>query len=144
MHKVGRPLNSKLGNLTTQPFTKERELVSSFRLPIPSEEWSASTSQSPLLVHQSGHVSQFFEEWQFEINVQDVSPRREFDWTPNLCDWGAIEKSRNTIVFISRVYNRLEDKLCDKTTNLLGIATQWEREEKKNNLQPGQLPPLIW
>lgn len=95
------------------------------------QEWCGSKSQDPLLVHQSGHVSQFFDEGQFQVNQQagevlasDLStmvPRHEEQWSKEPCDWCAIDKRTNTVVLVSRIYNRFKDEACE-TANSLGIS----------------------
>ena len=82
-----------------------------------SQEWSSSTSESPLLVHHAGkggHVSQFFQEWQFEMQGQGVAPRerRHFSYD-DYCDWGAVDTRTNTVVLIARVYDWRSNKICE-------------------------------
>jgi len=81
------------------------------------KEWSSSTSESPLLVHHAGkggHVSQFFQEWQFEMQGQGVAPRerRHFSYD-DYCDWGAVDTRTNTVVLIARVYDWRSNKICE-------------------------------
>ena len=100
---------------------------------VAAKEWSGSKSQDPLLVHQSGHVSQFFDEGQFQVNreagqvlASDLStmvPRNEEEFSDDPCDWCAIDKRTNAVVLVSRIYNRFKDEACEEAANLLGISS---------------------
>ena len=78
---------------------------------------STSESESSLLVHHAGkggHVSQFFQEWQFEMQGQGVAPRERGHFSyHDFCDWGAVDTRTNTMVLISRVYDSWTDKICE-------------------------------
>ena len=104
-----------------------------------SQEWSSSTSQSPLLVHHAGkggHVSQFFQEWQFEMQGQGVVPRERDHFSyDDYCDWGAIDPGTNTVVLIARVFDWRNNKICEASklskfpanglANFLGLSLLW-------------------
>jgi len=85
------------------------------------QEWSARNSTDPVLVHQSGHVSQFFEEGQFVASRNDISPRPEQNWTKNLCDWAAIDNRTKKVVMLSRIYNGMFDIRCSRNLYFLDI-----------------------
>lgn len=92
------------------------------------EEWSASTSHAPLLVHQSGHVSQFFEEGMFDMAAAGPTPRQLSKYTESatsLCDWGVIDKMTNKVVMISRIYHRFTQQFCGQNVMFLGISMPW-------------------
>jgi len=86
-----------------------------------SQEWSASTSKSPLLLHQSGHVSQFFDEWQFKVRGSGITPKEPDEFSSSLCDWGAVDSRTHTMVAVSRVYSRKDRWLCE-VSSWLGIG----------------------
>lgn len=95
------------------------------------KEWSASTSQDdPLLAHQGGHVSQFFQEWQFKMQDQGVTPRQPGTFSyRDFCDWGAMDSRTHTMVMISRVYDERNSVICQESTiptnflaNFLGLS----------------------
>ena len=74
-----------------------------------------------MLVHRSGHVSQFFDEWQFNVQGSDITPKQPDEFSLSLCDWGAVDSRTRTMVVISRVYSRLDGWLC-KTSSWLGLG----------------------
>lgn len=92
------------------------------------QEWSASTSRAPLLVHRSGHVSQFFEEVMFDMAAEGPTPRQltKYEFTEtSLCDWGVIDRLTNKVVMISRIYHRFIEQFCGQNLMFLGIPMLW-------------------
>ena len=98
-----------------------------------SKEWTASAgqSQSPseLLFHQDGHVSQFFDEWQFEVQGNGVIPTDQIHYIhENNCCWGAVDSRTHSVVMISRVYDVGAGVVCEASAfpvnflaNFLGL-----------------------
>jgi len=59
-------------------------------------------------------VSQFFQEWQFEMQGQGVAPRERGHFSyDDFCDWGAVDTRTNTVVLIARVYDWRSNKICE-------------------------------
>ena len=92
-----------------------------------TQEWSASGPKpDTLLVHQSGHVSQFFDEWQFVTRGPDIFPKEKKMFSDALCDWGVFDSRTDTMVMISRVYDKYIRGPCPQSRFLL----LWHSHEK--------------
>jgi len=81
------------------------------------DEWPASEdqSQSPssLQFHQGGHVSQFFDEWQFELQGGRVIPVAQFKHVrEDNCPCGVVDWRTRAVVMLCRIYDGQKGKVC--------------------------------
>ena len=82
-----------------------------------SKEWPASDDQSQnpssLQSHQGGHVSQFFDEWQYGLQGGRVIPVGFNYRRADNCPFGVVDWHTRAVVMLCRVYEGQKGKVCE-------------------------------